>query len=420
MRYNALPLIFAVFLLAIAVNRTLGLRAERKGTGEEGGGFFPGKVSERVEPGGGDDPRNLPVVSERVRKEAIAGLLSALRNGERLGDSPKMTEAALRAIGNNHVEEFRELLEALANATEVDGEARLEMTLAVTNFMWGTISEDQVLPLIDEVAAKFDREQQAQLLSCRAVVDRARQEPEKVVEWFQKHPEQLMTPEMLEVRESVLASIARKDAALAFSLMPGMQVTDVNEAARMMGRRVVDPQTKTAVLEEAREVMKGLPAEAAAALEKATLEGLGSGLNDRHRDVYGDQNELSGGDTYAAQVGWLESAGLDERQMKVVTGAMEGSSSTASNSQWLSWLEGKISSTDEVKPVAAIMGYWAAEEPAPAEQWLAASTPGVVRDAAVRAFVGSVKDVEAAQRAAMLLPEGGEREALLGQIGKRK
>jgi hypothetical protein len=106
--------------------------------------------------------------------------------------------------------------------------------------------------------------------------------------------------------------------------------------------------------------------------------------------------------------------------MKVVIGAMEGSQDSASNSRWLSWLEKRISSADEVKPVAAIMGHWAESDPASAEQWLGASTPGAVRDTAVRAFAGSVKDAKMAERAALLLPEGGEREALLEQVGKRK
>jgi antitoxin component of RelBE/YafQ-DinJ toxin-antitoxin module len=407
MKSNFTSLVLTVAILALAVS------SARRGRVTERSVMLP-DISRAPDPVEAPDP-NDPIVIVRNRDAAIAGLLAALRGGDRIGDGNAAANLVLKAMGSGHPEEFRVLLEAIADATDIPADVRLESLVAVTNFMISSNAREDVLPLVDDIASRFDATRQLPLLSCRAVIESARIQPQTVVEWVHRHPAQLLTPETEPVRRALLASVARKDPALAFSFLPSLQIGDLAAAVAEIAASVTSPEGRTAVLQQARRLMGGLPAGSSSRMEESVLGALGSGLNGGH-NAAGEPLEASR--PFEEQLGWLNGAGLDDRQIRLLLAGLEGSRQSSDNARWLSWLGGRAEPVDP-KPVNAIMGRWAGNDPAAAEQWILASAPGPVRNAAIRVFAERTAQTqpEAAARVAMLLLPGPQRDELVERLG---
>jgi hypothetical protein len=129
------------------------------------------------------------------------------------------------------------------------------------------------------------------------------------------------------------------------------------------------------------------------------------------------RSAVYGGESAARQ--WIATAGFSRTEMDAFAAGIARSALRPEEiGSWIDCLAGAGAETFPSQPVQTMVRYWTGQDYQAAGRWLAATTEGPAKDAAIQAYAGTVAkyDPAAAEQWAMTLPAGEDREATLVKI----
>lgn len=232
----------------------------------------------------------------------------------------------------------------------------------------------------------------------------ARQDARAALAWVRANEE--AHPELAneDARRNIIAGAALEDPALALRLMGELKLEDAEGAIGAVVESAHGADKRTDVIHALRTHLDGL-----------------SGTLDRE-EVMAEALETMGRDlsdeSFDSVTAWMKDAALTPAETAAFAGGLSWFNTREDTGKWIEWMAGNLPEAAARDGADTLIGQWTQEDYLAAGKWLAASSEGPAKDAAVATYAVTVAEYEpqVAVQWALRLPEGAERTTTLEAI----
>lgn len=297
-------------------------------------------------------------------------------------------------------------LKVLIAELRANGELSGEMRRNIVGFAISMLANDHpaaALAIFTESSDLFGKDH-GHVLG-QALSKWAGQDPAAALDWVRKnaaaHPD-LVTEQ---TKRDLIGGTAKQDPRLAFKLIGELGLEDTGDAGRAIARSATTAAERTAILSALRDDLAAGNEDRADLLGAPTLLALAEGAMK---------------DGFDGATGWIDGAGLDAAELKVMAGDIEPWRTGKDTGRWIEWMSAKLPAGEWEAKAGGMMEQWTRSDYKAAGLWLNQAEDGPARQAAVKSYARTVApyDADAAAQWAATLPPGKEREELLEAIGK--
>lgn len=232
----------------------------------------------------------------------------------------------------------------------------------------------------------------------------AKEDPRAALAWMRANSKD--HPELADdgAKTSIISGVAEIDPKEAFKLLQELEPDDPSSAIQALVETGKTPAARTAILD-------ALRTHAATLGDDMDREDLvGEALEDMARNLTGE-----GIDSVTS---WVGSAKLSPEETVRFAGGLSYFNTKEDTGRWIDWMAQNLPADDVPENVDNLIGQWTQQDYLAAGKWLAASTDGPAKNAAVSTYAETVAEYEpqTAVQWAMTLPEGRERQNTLEAI----
>jgi hypothetical protein len=357
--------------------------------------------------------RSLQARIDKARlRQLLDSTLDTLRSGK-----PVPTESLLTGRSR---EEYELLVRGIMEATDIPLSRRTPPVSSILEDLAGT-EPVKALQMLDELAPLLpERNGITARLLTETVATAAENDPQAAADWYLSHLERFGDQPTEKIPQRILIKVSSTDPATAFSLIDTLQIKDQDAAVRAIASGPFLPEKINAVLDETLKQSDAMTDPAAvAARQNAALQGIASGLSGNHGIGDGYSVEYGNRDSYEYAMAWLTSVDFLPGRLQTIAAALEPAAKPEDNPKWIDWMSTQLPPEQVAERAGPMIASWAEHAPQDAEQWLASTTAGPVKDAGIEAAVNALAptDPAAATRIAQMLPEGPRRDKLVATAG---
>ena len=344
---------------------------------------------------GREDTANKTAVAKALAGELIAWKSAAV-NGQTTSDMDR-GEEIMDQLLDLDPSQIKTIIAEIRASVEIDHLARKHLEeLSLLRLGWN--HPQAALDFLIESSDVAKMTPLDQHIISTSLERWARENPLGALEWLRKngenHPD-LMTDR---TKAAVIAGTATQDPKQALSLIGEMKLENKDTLSSSVAYAVSTPDEYTALLLALRDFEKN-----DAELVKKTLGNLAIRL------TYQDFEETKA---------WLSSAKLSDQEMTSFSEGLSYSSTQADTGHWIDWLADKLPADQLTKKVAKSVWEWTEDDYQAAGEWIHGSADGPAKEAAVMGYAGALArhQPESAAQWALTLPEGKDRDKLLGDV----
>ncbi|RYD20067.1 MAG: hypothetical protein EOP88_16540 [Verrucomicrobiaceae bacterium] len=232
----------------------------------------------------------------------------------------------------------------------------------------------------------------------------AKEDPRAALAWMRANGE--AHPEVADdgAKTSIISGVAEIDPKEAFKLLQELQPEDPASAIQALVETGKSPEARTAILD-------ALRTHAATLGDDMDREDIvGEALEDMARNLTGE--------TFDSVTKWVGSAKLNPEETVRFAGGLSYFNTKEDTGRWIDWMAKNLPTDEIPENVDNLIGQWTQQDYLAAGKWLAASTDGPAKNAAVSTYAETVAEYEpqTAVQWAMTLPEGKDRRNTLEAI----
>lgn len=232
----------------------------------------------------------------------------------------------------------------------------------------------------------------------------AKDDPRAALAWMRANSE--AHPELADdgAKTSIISGVAEIDPKEAFKLLQELEPDDPSSVIQALVETGKTPEARTAILD-------ALRTHAATLGDDMDREDLvGEALEDMARNLTGE-----GFDSVTA---WVGSAKLSPGETVRFAGGLSYFNTKEDTGRWIDWMAKNLPADEVPENVDNLIGQWTQQDYLAAGKWLAASTDGPAKNAAVSTYAETVAEYEpqTAVQWAMTMPEGRQRQNTLEAI----
>jgi hypothetical protein len=232
----------------------------------------------------------------------------------------------------------------------------------------------------------------------------AKEAPLAAHEWIQKNGEKF--PELItdQTKVGMVASTAANDPKLALKLISEFEIKDSLHALSQIASSASTPAERTATLTALRDYLTAMPDEKARneASDRA-IGGLARGLTE---------------DGFATASQWIAREKLTPTELENIADDVDYPTRSDETGLWIDWIGGKLPAVKSEAKIRYLMSKWTQADYQAAGKWLASTSAGPTKNAAIRSYAETVSatDPATATQWAMTLPPGPDRDKTLKHI----
>ncbi|MDB6076440.1 MAG: hypothetical protein JWO82_187, partial [Akkermansiaceae bacterium] len=228
--------------------------------------------------------------------------------------------------------------------------------------------------------------------------------PQQALDWVERNKTD--HPELIDdlTKVGILSGIAKSDASLAFSSLEKFGMSENPQALERIGGGASSAEERSAVLAAMRDYTNRAGSEEERQIAmKSTLAGMAA------------QFSQAGFDSASK---WLETEKLSPEEAAGLSGGIDASLAKGDTGRWIDWMSGVLPVDQLGTKVDELVKFWTQEDYRSAGAWLENVPEGATRDAAVKAYAGTVASADpgVAAQWALTLPAGDERTNLMKNI----
>ena len=263
---------------------------------------------------------------------------------------------------------------------------------------------EAVLALFLESGALLGKREAGRDVMATALAGLATRDPDAAAGWIRKNAAAYAATGDDEVNRDVISAVAESDPQLAFDLLGELEFDDPAETLEsMVEAAAVAPENKAELLAALRGHLGKLPEEARAEVRDQALGAIARN---------------PGGKNVDEMTRWIAESEFTKEEAASFAAGLSANTTKADTGRWIDWIAATFPAADLIDPVSNLVGEWTSQDYQAAGKWLAGTSDGPARNAAVLAYAATVAEYEPriAGQWAATLPPGRLREEALRRV----
>jgi hypothetical protein len=358
-------------------------------------------------------PREDDARKVKAFADSLVAFAHEMKQTEETGDPPdegmkKRTFELMDGMLSLSGAELKLLVAELRARTDMDDEMRKNM-IGFSVMMLAQQHPRMAIALFTESSDLMKDNFMGDHVVSSALTQWAKDEPLAALEWIKqnatKHPDLVKD----DAKRAVLTGAAQQDFGLAFQLAGELKLEGGDELLmHTLADTANTPERQTEFLAALRKHAAGI------ADAKKREETIASGV----KNVFSEVTESG----FDRSMKWLEITGLSDSESAGLLGEINYHTAKKETGKWLDWIATQPGDAKQRQETTSdLVREWTGNDYRAAGEWLATSTAGPTKDAAVMSYVETVApyDPEIATQWANTLP-ADKREKALKEIEQRR
>lgn len=237
-----------------------------------------------------------------------------------------------------------------------------------------------------------------------ALVGWTNDDPLAAMEWIRKNTANYPDLVTESIKQDMVIGAAVQDPNIAFNLIGGLEVEDVNTVIGRLIGFATTPEKRTATLAALRGYL-------------ATLEDGKSREQTATISIMMLSNSVcQEGFSPASQ--WVAAAGLTPKELASFAMGLNANIESKETGQWIEWIGKTLPAAQADQNIRNLVSQWTTNDYQAAGKWLGTAPDGPAKNTAIRSYAETVSKYEPTTAAqwALTLPPGNDRDSTLKSI----